>query len=209
MVSKHRQFGRNKSQVFRACQANDDNGEAMTTLKMTEMPKASSSKLAIDFFGPIDNEYIMISYDLYSRYPTNQLIFMAKSEWNGRKIYEKSRQSFANSQNPPNQLDTKIKRVFEELSCNVHATKKISPNKLLFRNADTSRLPHFVSDFKPNSIDKQAILNDQIGKTKMKSGDEKHRVKEVRFNIADQVLLKQKRTNKSLSHYDPVPSVPR
>ena len=63
-----------------------------------------------------------------------------------------------------------------------------------------------MSDFKPNSIDKQAVLNDQIGKTKMKkSGDEKHRVKEVRLNIGDQVLVKQKRTNKSMSHYDPVP----
>ena len=46
-----------------------------------------------------------------------------------------------------------------------HATTKIAPNKLLYRNADTSRLPHFI--FKPNSIDKQAILNVQIGKTKI------------------------------------------
>ena len=69
---------------------------------------------------------------------------------------------------------------------------------------------HFQQFFvETSSTDTAVAVEDEPISLRKKSGDEQHRVKEVRLNIGDQVLVKQNRTNKSMSHYDPVPSVPR
>jgi hypothetical protein len=68
------------------------------------------------------------------------------------------------------------------------------------------KLVHFRTYFRGSEVDKKAKSKDKERKQTMKAaGDKRLRVKPVRFKVGDLVLVKQQRTNKSMSHFEPVP----
>jgi hypothetical protein len=87
-----------------------------------------------------------------------------------------------------------------------HSVTKVAPAQLIFRNADTSRLPRYKSGFVPESIDLQASVNDQVNKKKMVKNANKYlHTKEVSLQVGDKVLVKQNQTNKTMTPFDPSP----
>ncbi|CAF1025218.1 unnamed protein product, partial [Brachionus calyciflorus] len=84
-----------------------------------------------------------------------------------------------------------------------HSSTGVAPNDLFFRNAKTTKLPD-ISKFKMLEIDKFASRNDSISKSRMKKeADKRLGTKEIQFNIGDEVLVKQKQLNKTMSRWDP------
>jgi transposase InsO family protein len=61
-----------------ACQATTPGGH-FTPLCMSELPKAPWSHLAVDFYGPIDNVYVLVVIDEYSRFPCAEIISSVSS----------------------------------------------------------------------------------------------------------------------------------
>lgn len=87
-----------------------------------------------------------------------------------------------------------------------HASTKVAPADLMFRNAKLVRFPMLKSDFKPNSLDLLARRNDKVSKERMKEeGDARLRTKVRSLKIGDSVLVKQKQLNKHMSKFDPIP----
>jgi hypothetical protein len=87
-----------------------------------------------------------------------------------------------------------------------HSMTKVTPAQLIFRNANTSRLPRYKSGFVPESIDIQASANDQVNKKKMVEHANRYlQTKKVSLQVGDRVLVKQNQTNKTISPYDPNP----
>jgi transposase InsO family protein len=85
-----------------------------------------------------------------------------------------------------------------------HSTTNVAPADLFFRNAKTTRLPQFKSNFSPNNADEYAIEADQKKKLIMKNEfDRRKNVKDIAIQINDTVLVKQKQTNKSKAPFEP------
>jgi transposase InsO family protein len=87
-----------------------------------------------------------------------------------------------------------------------HSSTGVAPAALLFRNSDPSSLSSLRMYFRGSEVDKKAKKKDDERKQQMKAaGDKRLRVKPVCFKVGDLVLVKQQRTNKSMSHFEPVP----
>ena len=81
-----------------------------------------------------------------------------------------------------------------------HSTTSIAPAVLFFKNAKTSRLPQFKSNFVHTEVDKYAVERDRRKKQIMKNEfDRRKRVKIADIKVNDIVLVKQKQLNKTMS----------
>ena len=86
-----------------------------------------------------------------------------------------------------------------------HSTTKVAPNDLMFRNANTSRLPE-ISRFIPNMLDAKARENDENRKLEMKKeADLRLHAKPHSFSVGDFVLLKQRKLNKATTKFETDP----
>jgi transposase InsO family protein len=87
-----------------------------------------------------------------------------------------------------------------------HSSTGVAPATLLFRNSDPSRLLCYKTYFREQAVDRKAKAHDKARKEKMKlAGDKRLHVKPVSFVVGDMVLVKQNRTNKSMSHFEAHP----
>ena len=79
-----------------------------------------------------------------------------------------------------------------------HSTTSIAPAVLFFKNAKTSRLPQFKSNFVHTEVDKYAVERDRRKKQIMKNEfDRRKRVKIADIKVNDIVFVKQKQLNKT------------
>ncbi|CAF0913545.1 unnamed protein product [Brachionus calyciflorus] len=87
-----------------------------------------------------------------------------------------------------------------------HESTKVAPIDLFFNNSNTSRLPKLLAHIKGPSLHDMAKANNKYNKLKMKYyADTKIKRFNQHFSIGDQVLVKQKQTNKTVSIFDPIP----
>ena len=101
-------------------------------------------------------------------------------------------------------MESSINSISSKLSINSAFYTGIAPAELFFRNAKTTRLPQFKSNFRPNESDEVAIEADNKRKIIMKNEfDRRKNVKEMEIKVYDPVLVKKKQTNKSKSYFEP------
>jgi hypothetical protein len=87
-----------------------------------------------------------------------------------------------------------------------HSSTGIPPASLLFKNANTSRLPSYGKKYSGDSVDRNAAKSDKQSKKRMKEkADRKLRVGKVNVKIGDVVLLKQKKVDKHSTPYEASP----
>jgi len=85
-----------------------------------------------------------------------------------------------------------------------HSSTGVAPSALIFRNAKISKLPAINDEFVRSKLDEIARKVDSRQKSVMKNNADKNlHTKERRLEIGDRVLVKQDRSNKSMSYFDP------
>ena len=113
-----------------------------------------------------------------------------------------------NSKSNNETIDGELINFLRNYRATPHASTDVAPNHLMFKTiSSTSRLP-VIRNKQDQCGDqaKYAQMRDQIAKQKMKMhADNKNKTSEVKFIIGDLVLLKQSKTHKDSTTYDPKP----
>ena len=241
-----------------ACKANS-RAEPKAPVIFSEAPPHAWHTIALDFFGPIENVYLMVTYDKLSRYPIVSILNTiqcpsVKSELmiifsvfgipkdvisdNGPPFNSRDFKDFATEYNFNHRRITpcwpqanggaesfmvnlgKVIRCAQiegkpwrhelvKFLANYRATPNLTtglaPSELIFRRANTSRLPtgHLPET---NSIEALARSRDKEAKARLPNNSSKLQVAS-KIRIGDQVLVQWKKTNKLMSRFDPVPYV--